>query len=168
MPRTTKTDLDAYGEQTLATIHRSVLAGDWAYQPVEGIDHGLPAFGYTIGRWAARQQPEFLVMGLRPEISRPILRAIAALDPASILDGEIPTHIVSNTALRLRAIALPTRSSPFFPASLYAYYARYPVDGPVPMLQVVWPDRFGVFPEGLGAGAASDAQRLLPPPPLAS
>jgi hypothetical protein len=131
----------------------------WSATAVESSDD-VPAWAYTIGLWHSLGSPEVAMFGLRgPDMQRWInvigrqIRDGRPLDPQRQLDGVLPGGFP--------LVVQPVHPGwyPFYFGAAMRFYRHRP---PLPIVQVVWPDRDGRFPwdDGAGANCRANQPRL--------
>ncbi len=125
-----------------------VRTHDWACTAVAA-DEVRPAFSYSTGLWVRFRHPEVIVFGLGSDTARRILRNVHGCLTSGV---EIPV-LTPNTLLLegypTCAVPVGTRNYP-----AYLGWNRWFYGGDVfPCLQIVWPDRAGLFPWDTGSDA---------------
>jgi hypothetical protein len=113
----------------------------WFDTAVFGDDQG-PGFSFTTGLWVNTGQPELIMFGMKREIAHDVLWDLFrdAKLGAPLPIGEPTDKAFAN----LSAYAFPV-SKRFY--SDYLGWSRWFYGGDeFPCLQIVWPDREGVFP----------------------
>jgi hypothetical protein len=132
-------DDDAFLLGHLAGAQRDIDARGFAIQCVLGDAEHL-AFAYTIGLHLL-DRPELLVFGPDPDTAYPMLGSIAAqvVDGRRLADGDVLDDTIAGRPMRVMEV-LDSREH-----LLYAHvHAR--TAGPLPALQVIYPDIHGVWP----------------------
>jgi len=129
----------------------------WFDTAVFGDDEG-PGFSFTTGLWVATGQPELIMFGMKREIAHDVLWDLFrdAEAGAALPIGEPTDKVFAN----LLAYAFPV-SKRFY--SHYLGWSRWFYGGDeFPCLQIVWPDREGVFPweSGFDPAFAADQTDL--------
>jgi len=127
-------------EEYFAKLTAIIERVGWAVQGVGGSpEDGVLSHAYTIGLSRAAH-PEFIIFGLPTEVVLDILNGLAR----RVVAGEVftpgpPRHdIVGNGyAAQLIGVADPSEHLPM---------AQHYSPGPLPALQVVWPDASHRFP----------------------
>lgn len=111
-------------------------------------EHELPGWTYSVGMWHTMRSPEVCMFGLRlPDMHAWVnttgaqIRAGAPLAANSPLDG-----VLAGFPLMVRPVDYSWYPDLF---GLALNFYRRP---PLPIMQLIWPDRHGVFPWEPGAG----------------
>ena len=138
-------------DEYMAEIEEKIAAHGWAVQGVGGDDED-PSFAYTVGL-ADQGRPELVMFGLPIQIMHGLLNDLARQDlpePGSFISE------VANLPLRLDAV-VPEK------AKEYLTIANRHAQRVVEAVQVVWPDREGLFPgdDGVDQEMMDKAQPLL-------
>ncbi len=122
-------------------IEHCIRKAGWAGIGVSGD----PGWNYTIGL-TERGQPELVVFGLPPAIGHAVLaNAITRLD--DIRDGAMLDGIATAYPAAFREIPSEEANDRFLVQANH-FYGRT-----VPVIQLVWPDRAGLFPWQRGCDA---------------
>lgn len=108
-------------------------------------DGNSPAYAFTIGHFYKMNHPEIIVIGLKPEISQQLLNIVAI----KVVGAKTKIEPYKKYADMTEGFSLV-----FIPVSLehYAEYLGYAnwfygsLPKPYPVLQMVWPDKAGLFP----------------------
>lgn len=142
---------DAY----LAHIADLIAERGWAVQAVAG-DSFDATFSYTVGL-TAKGLPELWIATLHPKQAALLLNT---LGDKAVAEGAlplgVPLDIDWSVPVRLRGpVAVDT-------AEVFVASAVYP-DAQVTVVQVLWPDDAGVFPDEVGYNERRYPQRLLGP-----
>lgn len=102
-----------------------------------------PAYAYTVGLWETLQHPEIVVVGLDSEQAMALLNRMGdaikvgqRFEPGQSLDGYVARY-----ALKFVAVHPANVAAAFGYASWY-----YGNDG-TPMIQCLWPDAVGRYPD---------------------
>jgi hypothetical protein len=101
-----------------------------------------PDFAYTTGFWSSLGVPEILVFSLKPEIAHNVLWDVyrEARDGRSLPVGQALSDIFGNHMAYLFPVAKEHYED-------HVGWSRWFYDGDdFPCIQLVWPDRNGVFP----------------------
>jgi hypothetical protein len=118
-------------------IHRSGVYLEFVPQPTP-----LETCWYTVGM-TTHDQPELIVFGLPPDISRPVLRSVAhdvIAGRRTITAGQYADDVLDGHLVHFVAVTEPDRHLP-----VAAHF--YSVTGnSVQALQIVWPDRYRRWP----------------------
>jgi hypothetical protein len=110
---------------------------------VNGVSGGATAdWAYSIGVWHSLRGPEVCVFGLPVRTAMDIVNVVGELirDGERLLDGQRRDDVLNGYDVVVR-MAQPRWYRRFFGAGI-DFYQR----PPMPMAQVVWPDRAGRFP----------------------
>ena len=97
---------------------------------------------YTVGL-TGHDQPELIIFGLPPDISRPVLRSVAddvIAGRRTLTAGQYADDVLDGHPVHLVAVTEPDRHLPVA-AQFYAV-----TDSAVQALQIVWPDRYRRWP----------------------
>ncbi|MGI5183488.1 DUF4262 domain-containing protein [Dactylosporangium sp. CA-152071] len=115
-----------------------VLEHGWSVLMVPEDEQG-PGWAYTIGLWHSHRLPELAMFGLDVELMRTCLNDIGrrAVAGPPVEAGQALDDVIERWPVHLRTVNLRW-FRPFFGRAI-AFYRR----PPIPMLQVVWPDRNG-------------------------
>ncbi|MCO8277949.1 DUF4262 domain-containing protein [Actinoplanes sp. TRM 88003] len=114
----------------------------WSVTGVPADEEG-PGWAYTIGRRHSRGEPELAMFGLDVGVMQSCLNTLGRRD--DLADGQSHDGVINGYPLHLREVE-PDWFRAFFGQAMWFY--RRP---PVPVLQVVWPDRQGAFPWDTGS-----------------
>ncbi|MEV4351220.1 DUF4262 domain-containing protein [Actinoplanes sp. NPDC049596] len=133
-------DRDDYDETDRGVIDNVGTFG-WSVTGVPADEHG-PGWSYTIGRWHSSGGPELAMFGLDLRTMQSCLNTLGKRD--NLADGQSHDDVVNGYPLHLRAVDESWYKA-FFGQALWFY--RQP---PLPILEVVWPDRNGAFPWDTG------------------
>lgn len=145
--------VDGYLQQVVDLIDKH----GWAVQGVFGQDHAWEAFSYTVGL-TAEGLPELWIGSLGPTQSTPILNALAErLVTERALPADEPVDVGYSVPFRIRGPVEYSAAEAFVAGRLYD-------DANVTVLQVLFPDAAGVFPDEDGYDNARFPQRVLPLP----
>lgn len=131
----------------------------WHVVKVVDPDADSPWWAFTVGLWHSYGVPELTMAGLLPGDMHTWLNVLGkrARDGKGVVDeGSLVEGVLEGYALRARRVATPWYR-PLFGAALW--FAQKP---PLPMAQLVWPDRTGRYPEDPGCGerCSTDQPRL--------
>ncbi len=121
-------------------------------------DEGAPGWSFSIGLFHTFGHPEFVVFGLPSERAQPIINGLGA----RIRSGSQFTHGSEDTGVLtgypVRFVAVPESAS----RDHFGYAIWFYRHEPFPVLQVVWPDRSGLFPWQHGCDPSlQDGQPVL-------
>jgi hypothetical protein len=126
---------------------------------VNGVSGGsTPAWAYSVGIWHALREPEVCVFGLPTRTAMSIVNVVGGLvrNGERLHEGQPRDDVLNGYDVVLRVVQ-PHWYKRFFGAGMDFY--RQP---PMPMVQVLWPDRAGHWPWQPDAGEwCRDAQPLL-------
>jgi len=106
----------------------------------------IPHFAYTIGLWQTCKHPEVIILGLPPSIAETLLDDIGAIVKAGNAMNQYPKlhhNLVENYPVAFFAIDNDLNDevySEFFGIGKQFYGDR------IPILQMIYPDKFGSFP----------------------
>lgn len=133
----------------MANLAKIIKESGWVVQGVfPTVDDPGAAFAYTIGLTDAGL-PELLISGnLKHELMQTLLNSIAQLHIAEeFVDGDViePSRGVANVAFRVRECA---KDAPVQQAWNY-YLDPQRLQNTVRVLQVVWPDAKGAYPDSM-------------------
>lgn len=138
-------------EQTIAKIREY----GWQVMMIGADEHG-PGWTFTIGLWHTHGLPELAMFGLDIYAMKACLNALGgqAVDGDPPKAGQLRHEVIKDYPVALKSADL--RWYRAFFGSAIRFYRR----PPFPVLQVVWPDRQGLFPWHSGS---SEACRTLQP-----
>ncbi len=107
-----------------------------------GVAGGNAEFAYTVGLWHTLRRPEIAMFGLPGEGMQLWLNACVRLhnDGDWPADGEPFEGVIDGHATQLQTVDESWREALF--GSAYRFYRGWPV----PVRQLVWPDRNGLWP----------------------
>jgi hypothetical protein len=116
-------------------------------------ENGKSGFSFSVGHFHNMDHPEILVIGLPEEVSHQLLN-IAAVKIVGAKEKLEPYKEYSDLTESLSIAFVPVDFSHYAEYLGYAgwYYGSMPK--PFPTIQMVWPDRSGLFPwdEGYDVG----------------
>ncbi|MGY6027040.1 DUF4262 domain-containing protein [Streptomyces spinosirectus] len=129
-------DLDPRTQLTVDAIGEH----GWQVVMIPADDHG-PGWAYTIGLWHGHRMPELAMFGLDIRLMQAILNDLGrrALE-GQPLEADRERHDVASVPVVLKPVDYRWHKA-FFGTAI-GYYRK----PPLPFLQVIWPDREGVFP----------------------
>jgi hypothetical protein len=105
-----------------------------------GAARDAPAFSYTVGL-SDDGLPELLVTGLPPEVAQPVLNDLAV---RLRRDGALPvSEPLADVFAGMPAVL---QEVPFARCAAYVRVAADRRQGPLRVLQLIWPDAAGRFP----------------------
>ncbi|MEV0272295.1 DUF4262 domain-containing protein [Hamadaea sp. NPDC050747] len=118
----------------------------WSARGVHG-DQQTPGWAYSIGLWHSLGSPEVSVFGLSSQTAMRIVNIVGdqIRDGHPLRPDQPRTDVVDGFDLGVRP-AHPSWYRDFFGAALDFYQQP-----PLPIVQLVWPDRDGRFPWDAGA-----------------
>jgi hypothetical protein len=133
--------------QALVTAH--VRTHGWHVTGVRA-EQAAPGWAYSVGLWHSYRSPEVSVFGLPTQICLDIVNNVGDLvrDGAELRVNQRLGEVVDDYDLALRKVR-GTWFEDLFGQALGFY--RTP---PLPILQLVWPDRAGLFPWDEGTDQA--------------
>lgn len=130
--------IDAFFAQVIANIEQYGTHVTWV-----GADDDEPPFTYTAGL-AAHDHPEFVIYGLGPEVGHSLVNTLSA----TVLDGtkryahgDWVADLVAND-IPVRLVAVDDSSTDLTVANALF---RDPDGAPIPALQVIFPDKHGLW-----------------------
>ncbi|MGW1768255.1 DUF4262 domain-containing protein [Streptomyces sp. NPDC002073] len=144
-------ELDSRTQSTVDVIDRH----GWQVSMVPADDEG-PGWAYTVGLWHRLRMPEVAMFGLDIPLMQAVLNDLGrqAVEGQPLEAGQ-ERHDVASVPVVLRAVDYRWYRA-FFGTAI-GYYRK----PPFPVLQVVWPNRDGVFPwQPGGEGLLSRQPRL--------
>lgn len=111
-------------------------------------EHELPGWAYSVGMWHSMRSPEVCIFGLRVRDMQVWVNAIGAQIRAGqpLRVGERRMGVLDGFPVWLRPVD-PTWYPDMFGMVMHFYQRP-----PVPVLQMIWPDREGRFPWEPDAG----------------
>jgi hypothetical protein len=119
----------------------SVRKHGWFCTSVHG-EAGYPGFSYTTGLWLSTGKPEFILFGMPGSIAYDVLSDLFHISREG---RDLPTGTRTNEVFaNLPAYAFPVAKR-YYPDHL-GWCGWFYDSGNFPCLQIVWPDRAGVFP----------------------
>jgi hypothetical protein len=168
MCRGSYADRAAQGESWLVTdeqeefIRHHVKETGWAVQLVENddADEGLPEFAYTIGLYQNYQQPEIIVFGVELATMHEILNVCGEKVQAgeTLALGSPVAEVLKGYEVRFRAVRARTSYDEHLGYAIWFYDGRE-----FPVVQLLWPDKAGRFPDDPASTAEfRKFQPLLP------
>lgn len=109
-----------------------------------------PGFSFTIGHFHSNGRPEFIIVGLRPEVAHKVLGlAVDAMQSGAIVDLSLPTDKLLNG---YPCVFVQVPESEYHE---YVGFCRWYYEGNAfPLYQIVWPSKHGQFPWHPEASAA--------------
>jgi hypothetical protein len=113
----------------------------WFHTAVKG-DHEGPGFSYTTGLWVSTGQPELLIFGMHRSIAHDVLwELFRNAKSGVVLQVRLPISQIFSNSL---AYAFPVAKK--FYRDYLGWSCWFYGSSSFPCLQIVWPDRSGVFP----------------------
>jgi hypothetical protein len=137
----------------LAHIADLIEGRGWAVQGVAGRSM-QDSFSYTVGL-TAKDRPELWCATLHPKQATLLLNALGDKALEAPLPVGVDIDIDWSVPVRLRGPVAVDEAEVFVASSIYP-------DHPVTVMQVLWPDSHGVFPDEDGYDRARYPQRVLP------
>ena len=133
----------------------------WAIENIEeGEAENEPGFAYTIGLTKTLGHPELLIFDIAPETATAILNECGERIKSgeTFEDGQQDSEVLERYDVRFHEVRDPTSLKDHVGYALW-YYG----DTPFRLLQIVWPDKNGLFPgEPRAARFMEDRQPVLP------
>jgi hypothetical protein len=105
----------------------------------------LPAFAYTIGHFYMSNHPEIIVIGLKSETAHQLLN-IAAVKIAGAKERIQPYKKYTDLTEGLSLMFIPVSVEHYGEYLGYGNWFYGSLSNPYPALQMVWPDKKGLFP----------------------
>lgn len=139
----------AVSDPSEAFIQQAVEQFGWAVQSIDE-SRSEPAFSYTIGLHKSFQHPELIVFGLPHEAAQRLLNIVGERIRAGTRfeQGVAYADLVHGHDVRFRAAEDPKSLHEHVGYALWYYQGE-----PFELLQVVWPDAKGAFPDAAQAPA---------------
>jgi len=148
-------DLDSRTQSSIDVIHQH----GWQVTGIPADGQG-PGWAYTIGLWHSHRMPELAMFGLDIRSMQTVLNDLGQGGVAGQpLEAEQQRNDVANVPVVLKSIDYRWYKA-FFGTAI-GYYRK----PPFPFLQVVWPNRDGVFPWQPGGEDLLARQPRLDLPP---
>jgi hypothetical protein len=148
--------LSALDEQERSFVG-NVREHGWVRTSVGGDETG-PGFSYTTGLWLSARQPELIIFSMKIEIVHIVFWDMFrdAKAERKLAVGRRTDAVFAN----LPAYAFPVAKKHY--ASLLGWSRWFYAGDEFPCLQIVWPDRAGVFPwePGFDPGFQTDQRDL--------
>jgi hypothetical protein len=137
-------------------IRRCIEEVGWSIEGIPADDEG-PAFAYTIGLKHSFEHPELIVFGLPPEVAQSILNEVGQrISNGERFDLDKPYgELLENHPVRFRKVRAEASFREFVGYALWFYRGQN-----FELLQLLWPDRSGRFPD---ASDAADGLRQAQP-----
>jgi hypothetical protein len=112
-------------------------------------EHELPGWAYSVGLRHSVGAPEVCMFGLRVGDMHTWLNAVGerVRDGLELRPGTLVHDVLDGHPLLVRPV------HPSWHADLFAFAVDFYRQPPLPMVQLIWPDRHGLFPWEPGAGA---------------
>ena len=104
-----------------------------------------PAFAFSIGHFYKSNHPEVIVVGLKPEISQQLLNIVAIKVVGAKIRIE-PYKKYTDMTEGLSLVFIPVSLDHYGKYLGYANWFYGSMSKPYPALQMVWPDKAGIFP----------------------
>lgn len=120
---------------------------------------GTPRFAFTVGLYYRYAHPEILVMGLKQPTAHSLLHAmVARIQGGEKFEAGTLVTDISSFPLAL----VPVHAGHFGEYLGYGIWFYRSLKAPFPALQLVWPDRSGLFPWQSGYDVRfNELQRVL-------
>ena len=117
----------------------------WFRTSIISDDEG-PGFSFTTGMWVSAQQPEFVIFSMKNEIAHNVFWDLFrdANNGKALETGRRLSDVFGNAS----AYAFPVAKRHY--ASYLGWSCWFYGGENFPCLQIVWPDRAGLFPWELG------------------
>ena len=155
-----RTAEDEHDRKLLADIERV----GWHIVHINEDERG-PAFSFSVGFYYTFQQPEILIMGLKPEVAQKILSIAVVL----MAGGKTfqPFEPVADFAQGYNSVFVPIKIENYQDYLGYAIWFYRSLPAPFPAMQLVWPDKQGRFPweQGYDTRYLSSQKPLYVTPP---
>ncbi|WP_291416555.1 DUF4262 domain-containing protein [Actinophytocola sp.] len=120
-------------------------------------EHELPGWAYSVGMWHTMRSPEVCMFGLRGRDMHTWINAVGqqvrAGQPLRVDEERL--GVLDGFPVMVR----PVHESWY--VDLFGYALDFYREPPLPVLQLIWPDRHGVFPWQPGAGDRCRAHQPL-------
>lgn len=104
-----------------------------------------PAFAFSIGHFLTLNHPEIIVLGLQPEIAQQFLNAVA-VKLAGAKETIEPYKKYSEFTEGLSLAFIPVSLEYYGEYLGYANWFYGALPKPYPALQMIWPDKSGLYP----------------------
>jgi hypothetical protein len=134
--------LDPQEQVFVEHIRKSGWTGTNVFADEEG-----PGFSYTTGFWLNTDQPEIIIFGLKSELAHDVCwdmfrdaqanNALPTGKPTKNVFGNLPAYVFHVST---------DRYQDYLGWSMWFYGGN----NPFPCLQIVWPDKAGIFPWEMG------------------
>ncbi|MER7211332.1 DUF4262 domain-containing protein [Streptosporangium sp. NPDC020072] len=130
-------ELDEFDRGTVRRVERD----GWAVVMVPEDEDG-PGWAFTVGLWHTFRSPEAAMFGLDVEVMRRCLNTLADRVAAGHLmaDGQERDDVIRNYPVVTRTV------DHSWYRSLFGVALRFYRRPPLSFMEVVWPDRAGLFP----------------------
>jgi hypothetical protein len=148
---------DNYWNDRDRRVAATVTEHGWNVMGVFG-DERTSGWAYSIGLWHTLGSPEIAIFGLDLDPMMEIVNIVGgrARDGLALAEGQRQSGVVKGFDILLRPVSHSWYRD-FFGAAI-DFYQR----PPLPMLQVIWPDKAGLFPGEPGADQElADLQPML-------
>ena len=106
-------------------------------------EDGLPGFAFTVGLYYQYCHPEIMIMGLRHETAHTLLTSIQRIVHEG---GRIQPWSTVEDVASFPLTAVPIHISHYREHLGYGIWFYRSLPEPFPALQLVWPDKAGIFP----------------------
>jgi hypothetical protein len=138
---------------------RDIETLGWHVVPVVGDESG-PQFSFSVGLYCSFGHPEIMIMGLAPQVAHELINTIAV----RIVGGEVfvPAERIDDLVESFPCIFIPISIDHYQDNLGYGIWYYGSLKQPFPALQLVWPDKQGLFPWDAGYDVRfNKLQRLL-------
>jgi hypothetical protein len=107
-------------------------------------ENNAPAYAFSIGHFHKQNHPEIIVIGLKLEVANKLLNVVAL----NIIDGdEIEPFKKYESFIDELTVSFVPIDIEFYGEYLgYANWYYEKLSKPYPVLQMVWPDKKGIYP----------------------
>jgi hypothetical protein len=111
---------------------------------IVGVGDGNPAFSFSIGLALNYSHPEIIIFGMDPRKAAQIINIVCdeAAKGRKYADGDVSSDILVNGNVCF--VEVPLQHYREYLGTAIWFYSHSP--RPFPCLQLVWPDREGLFP----------------------
>ncbi|MFE3449749.1 DUF4262 domain-containing protein [Nonomuraea sp. NPDC059194] len=152
-------DLDDFDRRTIGLVQEH----GWVAQAVAADDSG-PGWAYTVGLWHTLRSPEIAIFGIDDLATmQHCLNGLgdAIREGRTLVVDQERDDVIEGLPVTIKAVHRSWHE-PLFGQALYFYQ-----HSPVPFMEVVWPDRSGLFPwqDGCAAGVRDRQPQLWIPKP---
>ncbi|MEU3093855.1 DUF4262 domain-containing protein [Streptomyces sp. NPDC006967] len=147
------------GSSIQRKIREDIASQGWSLIWVFDPDVTVPPFAYTVGLEWEFGHPEVVVVGLPEAVSEGVLNAVHAelAEGSRYGDGETSTEILDGCAVKFRAIRPDLAAANLVQAEVFNRGSKFEA------VQLMWPDKFGNYPDSQGAPAWLGERQALAP-----